>query len=97
MNREMKAALNDALNEILSLSPEEFLAEARSINSGAVYEFFMDSKKFEKFDINELEPLQLVFSETMQLKTVESFSDAVITVSRKSSQNLEQMVYALAA
>lgn len=97
MNREMKAALDDALSEILAMSSEQFLAEARSINSGAVYEFFMDSKRFAEFDISELEPLQLLFSETMALKTVEDFSDTEMYVSQNSAQGLDHAGYALAA
>lgn len=97
MNREMKAALSDALNEILSMSPEEFLAEARSVQSGAVYEFFMDSKRFAEFDISELEQLHMSFSEPLLIKTSECFSDSTPFVVKVPNQSIEQAGYALAA
>lgn len=97
MNREMKAALDNALNEILLMSPEEFLAEARSIESGSVYEFFMESHKFVGFDIKELEPLQLQFSETMLQNTVKGFEQTILQESQTASIPFEQVEYALAA
>lgn len=97
MNHEMKAALNNALSEILSLTPEQLLAEAGKIESGDVYEFFMGSRKFADFDVSELEPLQLHFSETMPEKTVMHFFATEVKSLSKGKKSLAQAGYALAA
>ncbi|WP_053140633.1 hypothetical protein [Erwinia billingiae] len=97
MNREMKAALNDALSEILLMSPEEFLAEAKKAQDGDVYSFFMDSHKFADFDIKELEPLQIMFSEIISQKTIKCLSETALHESQHSTLGLEFAGYALAA
>lgn len=44
MNRRMKAALDAALQDILSLTPEEFLKEARECREGDVSSFLKKAK-----------------------------------------------------
>lgn len=74
MNREMKAALEAALKDILSLSPEDFLRETHEHMGGDVFEFLIQSGKFKDFDISNLEPLFLHFSEVMTEDLVTTFA-----------------------
>lgn len=52
MHNKMKEALSSALNEILSLTPEQLIEEVDKIDSGEVYDFFMESGKFSQENIN---------------------------------------------
>lgn len=52
MHNKMKEALSSALNEILSLTPEQLIEEVDKIDSGEVYDFFMESGKFSEENIN---------------------------------------------
>lgn len=52
MHSEMKKALSSALDQILSLTPEQLLEEAEKIDSGDIYDFFMESGKFSEENIN---------------------------------------------
>ena len=79
------------------MSPEEFLAEAKKSQDGSVYDFFMDSHKFADFDIKELEPLQILFSEVISQKTIKCLSETALHDSQHPKLSLEFAGYALAA
>lgn len=97
MNREMKAALDAALAEILALSPEEFLREAKDNMSGDVFDFFIQTRKFEEFDLKEIEPLQLHFAETMPVYLVNMISGVQMHRASTLDRAINTENYALAA
>ncbi|MBD8116833.1 hypothetical protein [Pantoea agglomerans] len=97
MNNEMKAALANALNNILSMTPDQLFAEVDKIESGDVYDFLMESGKFADFDVSELHSLQMHFSETMPEKTVTHFFTTEVQSLSKVKRSLTQVGYALAA
>lgn len=82
MNRRMKAALDAALQDILSLTPEEFLKEARECREGDVSSFLKKSEKFKDFDVNTLEPLSLHFSEVMTEDLVTLFATVKLNAAK---------------
>ncbi|ANK40692.1 hypothetical protein ACP7HA_003004 [Klebsiella pneumoniae] len=90
MNRKMKAALDAALKDILSLSPEEFLKEARECREGDVFSFLKKSEKFKDFDVSTLEPLSLHFSEVMTEDLVTLFSTVKLNIS--NSLNIDNIL-----
>lgn len=97
MNREMKAALDAALVEILAMSPNEFLKEASDSMSGDVCNILLQSRKFESFDIKALEPLQLNLAESMPKYLVTMFSTVKMHNSAPANQVLDTQKFALAA
>ncbi|URG53044.1 hypothetical protein IG605_001305 [Pectobacterium quasiaquaticum] len=97
MNREMKAALDAALIEILAMSPDEFLKEASDSMSGDVCNMLLQSRKFESFDIKALEPLQLNMAEAMPKYLVTMFSNVKMHNSVSANQVLDTETFALAA
>lgn len=90
MNRKMKAALDAALKDLLSLSPEEFLREAQECREGDVFSFLKKSNKFKDFDVNTLETLSLHFSEVMTEDLVTLFSNVKLTSS--NSLNIDDIL-----
>lgn len=52
MHSKMKEALSSALNEILSLTPEQLMEELEKIDSGEVYDFCIESGKFSEENIH---------------------------------------------
>lgn len=97
MNREMKAAMDAALKDILAMSPEEFLAAAHESMSGEIFDFFMTTGKFESFDIKNLDPLQVQFAEVMPEKMVSMLSKMRAHNSQLTVGVFETVEFALAA
>ncbi|ANZ87074.1 hypothetical protein [Citrobacter freundii] len=97
MNREMRAAMEAALQDILAMSPEEFLAAADKTMSGDIFDFLMLSGKFESFDLKQLEPHQIQFAEAMPEKIVDMLTKMRVYDARVNVITLESDEYALAA
>lgn len=97
MNREMKAAMEAALQDILAMSPEDFLAAANKTMSGDVFDFLMLTGKFKSFDLKQLEPHQIQFAEAMPEKIVNMLTKMRVYDARVNVVTLESDEYALAA
>lgn len=97
MNREMKAALEAALQDILAMSPEEFLVAADKTMSGDVFDFLMTTGKFESFDLKQLEPLQIQFAEAMPEKIVDMLTSMRVYNTHVNINIFDSDDYALAA
>ncbi|BBW86985.1 hypothetical protein U4K77_24455 [Klebsiella pneumoniae] len=97
MNREMKAAMEAALQDILAMSPEDFLAAANKTMSGDVFEFLMSTGKFESFDLKQIEPHQIQFAEAMPEKIVDMLTKMRVYEARVNVDTFDSDDFALAA
>lgn len=97
MNREMKAAMDAALQDILAMSPEDFLAAANKTMSGDIFEFLMSTRKFESFDLKQLEPHQIQFAEAMPEKIVDMLKKMRVYDVRANAISFDSTNFALAA
>lgn len=71
MNQAIKAALND----ILSLSKDDFKKRAEECSNGDIAQFFLKTKKFENFDVEKLQDINtLQSSKSMSKKLILNFS-----------------------